>query len=130
MKSSRQPQIRTLVVLLMGEDLERFGEEPTLVFPEEPGTYDPQTMTCWGEVGQHGNCSVGWVQDRKISRVVSNPEEMNTYLPLLRKYEKLYNLPPNTLIPAYRMTYSDYRKRVKEIHHSNSPAPVIVGEGV
>lgn len=31
----------------------------TAIFPAELGTYDPRTMTCYAQVGQHGACELG-----------------------------------------------------------------------
>ena len=118
MKPRREPQTRTLVILASprnDETLDVLDEEPVLVFPEIAGTMDPELMKCWTEAESHGDCHIDWIRDRTRCRVVTDPEEMNTYLPLMRMYERLYNLPVDTLTPAYRMSYRDYRRRVTEI---------------
>lgn len=37
----------------------------TAVFPREPGSYDPWTLTVYAHVGQHGIGSVEWARDAR-----------------------------------------------------------------
>lgn len=63
-----------------------FQGELLALFPEDPGTNDPATCSCYAHVGQHGSA------DPLITRR-SRPATAEDYLPLKRELESIgYNL--------------------------------------
>lgn len=64
-----------------------FAQEVTAVFPTLPGTNDPQTMTCYAHVGQHGTCSLDWYDSTR-------PANREEYGPLLAELRGIYETRP------------------------------------
>ena len=61
------------------------GEDPEIlaVMPEDPGTDDPFTCTCYAHMGQHGSCDVQVVMQR------SRPARVLEYAGLKRELESI-----------------------------------------
>ena len=78
---------QSVPVLFRADRTQRGGAgdriEITAVFPTLPGTNDPDTMTCYAHVGQHGTCSVDWCRDN------TRPAIESEYAPLKSELESL-----------------------------------------
>lgn len=76
----------------------REGSDVFAVFPEEPGTSDPQTMLCYAHIGQHSSCHSGYLAGKRLAK----PEEYKVLLAELQDIyegaiEVLPKMPPNTV---------------------------------
>lgn len=65
--------------------IDRSGDnrEICAVFPFEPATENPDTMTCYAHFGQHGACSSEWVRDQ------TKPATPDQYASLKTELESL-----------------------------------------
>lgn len=79
--------------------------EPIAIFPREPGSYDPHTMTVYTHVGQHGIGSEPWARDAKPA----SPEQYAGLLAELRR------LGYDDLVIRRRMTQQDRAARRAEL---------------
>lgn len=75
----------------------REGSDVFAVFPEEPGTNDPQTMLCYAHIGQHSYCHSGYLAGKRLA----SPEEYESLLSELQDIygaiEVLPKMPSNTV---------------------------------
>lgn len=65
------PDTEETLVLFRCDKSGPFKDVVDAVFPYEPGTNDPRTMSCYAHVGQHGSCDMGWLRTTRPAK----PEE-------------------------------------------------------
>jgi hypothetical protein len=80
--------------------------EPTAIFPTLAGAVgQPDTMTCYAHIGQHGIASRAWVASAPPAR----PDEYRDLLKELRA------IGYDDLVIRRRMTDSDHRARLADL---------------
>lgn len=75
------------------------------VFPTLPGTMNPDTMTCYAHIGQHGSCCSQYVREAK-------PAKPADYADLIKE---LKSIGYDDLLICRRMTRKHYEQRLANL---------------
>jgi hypothetical protein len=105
------PKLESLPVIFRAERAGLFKGAVTAVFPTLPGTCEPNSVTIYAHVGQHGTGSFGWYARTRAAK----PAE---YASLLAELRGIYEDPdrePVTLQVRHKWTQAHDQARRAEL---------------